>query len=831
MALSNARKVVVGQTPFAHEREALDFVFSVLPDTDPYQVWALTELLDPSTGRLYEIDLLVLGYAALYLVEIKSGPGRYEGDHQEWWRTPPGETRPRYMDGPYPLTNHKAKVLKSRLLTKMARPKDCPFIEPLVFLSATDLDLRLKPEGRIAVVTRSDLLPALQHHRYPGANPAFRGDRIDRPTMHDVAQALQALGLRPTKGRAYAGSYELGALLAEGAGYQDREASHRDRGFKTRARVYLVPQQANVDRRQQLRRAADREATLLWDLREHPSILRIADYVTDAPLGPTVLFDNFPGGVPLDAFLRHNPALTFTERLTLVELVGRALAHCHRKAIVHGAVAPQSILARRHPDTGALDVRLFNFQLGTGREVEVTQHWSALADEGWAVYQAPELRENPLAKSPQSDIFSLGALAYFVFTGRAPGERAEEVDRRLETKRYLDPRAVDDGVRPKVAEVFAFATDAAPVNRCDSVDEWLDLLLAEATAPEDKPPAAEIDPLEARPGDVLAGGLRVERLLGVGSTARVLLVQRESDDRWWALKVATEPAHDARLADEAAVLDKLPRHQRIVELKAALTIAGRACLLLSVSGEVTLQQKLTRTGPVLLDEASRYGDDPFSPWSTSKNQGAPPRRPTRQPGRRVSWQANRPPRPLRLLARAPPASRCPGRHRGVPRPLSPHRLMPKQVGFRRRPLERRHHPPRDAHGRRRASREQRHRPGGPPYPLGRALRRHAVRDELVPLLRAGPGARCRRSLPLRPGDAPCHQVGIVGARAQQPARGGRAGRPGGDRGASSPTTTSRASATTPIPLLPLKRARATPSTRPASPARRTFGPSAPTAFR
>jgi serine/threonine protein kinase len=608
MALSSGRKVVVGETPYAHEREALEFAFSVFPDSDPFHVWALTELLDPSTGRLYELDLLVIGYSALYLVEIKSGPGRYEGDHQEWWRTLPDEARPRYMDGPLSLCNLKAKILKSRLQSKMKQPGRCPYVEPLVFLSATNLDLRLKPEGLVGVVTRKDLLQAVQHHKFPGANPSWRGERIDKPLMHDVAQGLAALGLRPRKGHAYAGSYELGALIADGAGYQDRVATHRDRGFKTRARVYLVPQQGSVERRQQLRRAADRESTLLWDVREHPYILRIADYVTDAPLGPTVLFDDFAGGVPLDAFLRHNQSLSFEDRLTVVEHVGRALAHCHRKSIIHGGVAPQSVLVRRHPDTNAIDVRLFNFQLGAGREVDVTQHWSALAQEGWAVYQAPELRENPLARSPQSDIFSLGALAYFAFTGRAPAERVEDIDLRLERERYLDPRAVDDAMRPRVAEVFAFATDVAPVNRADNVDEWVALLLDVATAPDEAPVADEVDPLEATKETVLGDGLEVKGVLGVGATARVLLVRRLRDDRMCALKVSSDPAHDDRLADEARVLATL-KHPRIVDLYAELTLKGRTCLLLSLAGEKTLQQKLADLGPVSLDEASRYGDD------------------------------------------------------------------------------------------------------------------------------------------------------------------------------------------------------------------------------
>jgi serine/threonine protein kinase len=492
----------------------------------------------------------------------------------------------------------------------MKQPGRCPYVEPLIFLSAADIDVRLKPEGRIGVVTRKELLAAVQHHKFPGANPNWRGERIDKPTMHDVAQSLAALGLRPRKGRAYAGSYELGELLAEGAGYQDRAATHRDRGFKTRARVYLVPQQASVERRQQLRRAAERESTLLWDVREHPAILRIADYVTDAPLGPTVLFDDFAGGVPLDAFLRQNPSLSFEERLAIVEQVGRALAHCHRKSIIHGAVAPQCVLVRRHPDTNTIDVRLFNFQLGAGRDVDVTQHWSALAHESWAVYQAPELRENPLARSPQSDIFSLGALAYFTFTGRAPAERVEDIDRRLAKERYLDPRAVDDAVRGRMAaEVFAFATDVAPVNRADNVEEWLELLLDVATAPEEKPVADQVDPLEATRGTVLDGDLEVQKVLGTGATARVLQVRRLRDDRLYALKVASDAAHHERLSDEALVLKNLPKHPRIVDLLGEVTIKERECLLLSLAGEQTLQQKLARFGPVSLDEASRYGDD------------------------------------------------------------------------------------------------------------------------------------------------------------------------------------------------------------------------------
>lgn len=40
--------------------QGIEFAISALPDTDPYHLWALVDLMDPSTGRLLEIDLLVL---------------------------------------------------------------------------------------------------------------------------------------------------------------------------------------------------------------------------------------------------------------------------------------------------------------------------------------------------------------------------------------------------------------------------------------------------------------------------------------------------------------------------------------------------------------------------------------------------------------------------------------------------------------------------------------------------------------------------------------------------------------------------------------------------
>ena len=92
MALPEARIHRGRPTPFPWERQALDLVYkhASLSDTDPHQAWELHELYDPSSGRLYEIDLLFISRQGLFLVEIKSHPGVLTGDIVDWTFTENG---------------------------------------------------------------------------------------------------------------------------------------------------------------------------------------------------------------------------------------------------------------------------------------------------------------------------------------------------------------------------------------------------------------------------------------------------------------------------------------------------------------------------------------------------------------------------------------------------------------------------------------------------------------------------------------------------------------------------------------------------------------------
>ena len=616
MPLASHRIPLRGDTPYAHEREAIAFVEEQLPNQSPFLAWELVELLEASTGRLYEIDLLVLGYSALYLIEIKSGPGVYKGDSIDWYRDVPGEP-PHYLECPYRLANTKAKVLGGLLQRRMR--ERAPWVQPLIFLSHNDAKLSLRADGLTAVVTRATIKRALTHHEFPNRDPHWRGEPIRDPVVRDLTRAIEESGVRARKGRMFVGSYELGAILEEGSGYQDRIATHRaNRTIEKRARTYLVPQQTSVERRQTLRRAADREAQLLHELRDYDGILRFSDYVEDAPLGPTVLFDPFDG-LRLDAFIRQNHDLSLGERVDIVRQIGHALAFCHRRGVRHGGLNPEAALVRRAPG-GALEVRLFNFQLASTDRVEPTAHVSAWTAQPMLVYQAPELREDPTVRSAEADIFSLGAVAYFVLTGQAPASDVVALDERLRAQSALDPRAVDDRISADIAEVIKHATNVAWTQRFDDAAEWVELLEEYATAPESASKPNFADPLQATKGDRLSAALEVVGVLGQGASARVIRVRRLPEDTEYALKVSLSTEHDDRVRAEGRTLERL-RHARIVEKIGDLELSGHACLLLTIAGTTTLQRELQQQGPPPLDYALRWGEDLLSAVEYLEDEG------------------------------------------------------------------------------------------------------------------------------------------------------------------------------------------------------------------
>ena len=601
MALSEGRIFRGGETDFPWEREAIKFVEDALPDSDPHLIWPLHELLDPGTGRLYEIDLLVLARNGLFLVEVKSHPGILTGDQRDWTFAEEGGPS-RYIECPYATTNHKAKVLGSMLDRAMGGVR--PYVHPLIFVSHETVQVRLSGGCPSWLVTRHDVRQTLVHG-LPGA----RGRIVNRPMMTKVRDTFRGLGFQPSKAKRIVAGYKLGDVLDEGESYQEHRAlSTTVAGDQARVRSYLVPRATTVERRQQLERAAQREAQILARLGQHPGILGYRTYTDDGPLGPAVLFEAFEGGMPLHVFLHKEPDLSFDDRLSLIQQVAEALDHCHRAGFLHRNLSPASVLVRKEVDT--LAVRLHRFQAAAHAERTSvgTRHVSQLAEDLDRLYQAPEVIRDPSKATEKSDVFSLGCLAWLVFTSQHPAATLAERKDKLIAQDGLRVAAI----RGDLAELdapIAWATEYFDTSRPDNALEWYEVYLLDALTRPEPTPDEGIDPREATQGDVLDGDLEVVRVLGTGATAKVFKVRR--GDTTYALKVPHDEGCGHRLQDEARVLGRL-RHQHVVQLYETKEIGGRTCLLMEFAGDHSLADLLRSEGTLSLEKARRYGDDLLS---------------------------------------------------------------------------------------------------------------------------------------------------------------------------------------------------------------------------
>ncbi|MHC4880907.1 MAG: BREX system serine/threonine kinase PglW, partial [Planctomycetota bacterium] len=581
-------------------------------------------------GSINEVDLLVFTPQGFFLIEIKSRPGRVRGDAGTWtWETEGKPTAT--VDNPLFLANSKAKKLRSLL----SRQKACkskgqvPWIDALVFCSAGDLQLDLQGNAAHCVrlrdsESRPGIMGAIKRRECPGLRERSR-EKYDRPTGKIVARAMEQAGIRPSQRSRKVSDYTLDHLINEGPGYQDWQATHSTlTNVRRRVRIYNVRTGATDDERKTIERAARREAELLETL-QHPGILRREGF-TEHELGPALIFEHDPLAIRLDHFLaQRNDQLSLDQRLDLMRQTAEVIRFAHEKRVVHRALSPQSVLVNVGPDE-RLHVKVFNWQVGyresstsTGmsRSITATSHVDRLVEDISTAYMAPEAITSESDAGEHLDVFSLGAIAYHLFSGQQPASNGLELSNKLRETKGLQISSVLNGATESLQELIQWSTLPEVSERSGligTVDDFLELLEKvedEATEPDDDRSIG--DPNVARKDDVLPGGYRVIRKQGTGSCSTVLLV--EQGDEQFVLKAANAPEHNGRLKEEAAVLEKL-RHSHIVQQCGTLELGDHFGFLMrpvfSNKEErriETLRDRIRREGRLHIDLLQRFGED------------------------------------------------------------------------------------------------------------------------------------------------------------------------------------------------------------------------------
>jgi serine/threonine protein kinase len=624
MRSDSGRWVEVSPSEFPHERAGLAMVRDLLPDRPPYRAWSNFEFRDTS-GKWHEIDLLVLGESRLHLVELKSWAGRIEGDAYRW------RIRGRTSESPLLLTRRKAQRLAGVLAAELRKldatvsPRVIPYVQESVFLHHVDSVCALPPADR------TDLFGIEGQERRSGL-PSIRARLMEPATtahaprlLHDDAQLLVALFNRigfAQRREQEVGSWRLaGPAEAEGEGWQDWPAEQRI--ARTPARIRFTVSRPGTPREEaeRDRRLVEREYDLTSRL-SHDGLLRPVDLV-EHELGVGLVYLRDADSRRLDLWLSdRDEDLTLPARLQLVRRLAEALGYAHANHVVHRGLSPAAVQVRDRE--GSAQVLLGDWRLvggdvpGARSTGGATRLFAAL--EGpqrpdpearrAEVYRAPEERWDPAADRVRLDVFSLGALAYLIVTGRPPATDQSDLRERVRREDGLDVAADRPEVPYAVRRLVRDATRGVVSRRLPDVTAFLRLLDDAERAAADPDADDEQDPLEAVAKATLAGRFELVHRLGSGSTAAGLLVaDGRADGEHRVLKVALDDAAARRLADEAEVLAPL-RHPRLVRLvEGPLRIGPRTALLLEHAGEQTLADVLRERPRLSLDLLERYGSD------------------------------------------------------------------------------------------------------------------------------------------------------------------------------------------------------------------------------
>jgi serine/threonine protein kinase len=622
--------IKVAESGYPWEREALEFVRTKFPIHEPYRAWSNFEFV-ADDGSINEVDLLVLTPEGFFLIEIKSRPGRLYGDAGTWlWET---DGKLFTTDNPLVGANTKCKKLRALLQRQRACKSkgQVPFIEPLIFCSAPELqfDLQGTAARRICLrdrekaadsPARPGILAAILRRECPGLEGPPKGTH-DRPTAKMISQAMDQTGIRASQRHRKVSDYLLEQIIGEGPGYQDRLATHvRLEAIKRRVRLYHVRTESSEEDRRKLERAALREFQLLETL-QHPGILRIHGF-SEHELGPALIFDHDPLAMRLDHFLsQRRDTLSVDTRLELMRQIAEVVRFAHDKKVVHRGLCPQSILVTdlgtSHPR-----IKIMNWQLGyregsttsqVSQKVSATSHVDRMVEDATTAYMAPEAIADESILGEHLDVFSLGAIAYQLFSGEPPAANGLELSNKLRETKGLQISSAMNGAGESLQDLVRFATHPEVTSRIDSVADFLehlDLVEEELTAPEHQD---VIDPTQAQKGDLLPGGFTVLKRLGQGACSIALLVDREGVN--YVLKAASDPEQNTRIQEEAEVLQKL-HHQHIVEFCERVQVGEHAAFLMrpvlvdkSENRVETLGQRLRKEGRLHLEHLQRFGVD------------------------------------------------------------------------------------------------------------------------------------------------------------------------------------------------------------------------------
>ncbi|MES2361062.1 MAG: protein kinase [Pseudomonadota bacterium] len=217
------------------------------------------------------------------------------------------------------------------------------------------------------------------------------------------------------------------------------------------------------------------EARALASFR-HPNIARVLRYFREN--GTAYIVMEYESGDPLKRWLTQQQGLGQKSLLQLIYPLMDGLEAVHKMNFLHRDIKPDNIYIRADGSPVLLD-------FGAARRVAADRDMTSIVSPGFAPFEQYHSHGN---QGPWTDIYSLGAVMYWITTGHKPMESASRV------KHDSMPGAVQAG-HPAFGEALLKAIDWAmhpdEAGRPQSVAEFRMALVSSESARAQLPPGTQ----------------------------------------------------------------------------------------------------------------------------------------------------------------------------------------------------------------------------------------------------------------------------------------------------------------------------------------------------
>ncbi len=195
----------------------------------------------------------------------------------------------------------------------------------------------------------------------------------------------------------------------------------------------------------------------------------------DAPLPP-------PKGLTLEQYIHQHGPMTADEAVSMMLKIARTMVYAHSCGVIHRDLKPANILLDPSYEPKLVDFGLARLMPKEAEEPVVeglTVPGEKLISLG---YSAPELEQDASTSDARADIYSLGAILYFLLTGRNPRYYREQdvptflrevLRRSMETEREQRYRSAQDFVRA-LTEAASHGKVVAPTIKMTWRCKWCD---------------------------------------------------------------------------------------------------------------------------------------------------------------------------------------------------------------------------------------------------------------------------------------------------------------------------------------------------------------------